>query len=217
VRPIPGTGSTNGPALTIYTGAPLLAWRGVPDDDALYFSSYVNGAWAPQNRIGGVGSTDRPTLCVDFDGLPRLVWRGIDGDDALYTSTLVGLFWQPQQLVQWIIAGNGPAGTVGIGNAGSELGPSIAAAEPGARSFTAGGGARGNVYMVWRGVPGDSAIYFTQGAPGPAGQPPVEWSSQAVIEGVATSHRPAIALRGGRIHLVWKGAGGDTTIWTTSL
>ena len=217
VRPIPGTGSTNGPTMTIVNGAPLLVWKGVEDDQGMYYATYAGGAWSAQKLIGGAGSVDRPTICVDFDGMPRLVWRGVDGDDGLYTSALVGSFWQPQDLVRWIVVGNGPSGTVGIGYPGSALGPSIATADPGAPSFTAGGGVRGNVFLAWCGVPGDSSIYFTQGAPGGPGEPPVVWSSQAAIEGVATSHRPAIAFLGARIHLVWKGSGRDHTIWTTSL
>jgi hypothetical protein len=217
VRPIPGIGSSNGPTMTIFNGAPLLVWKGAGGDQGMYYATFAGGGWSAQQFIGGAGSVDRPTVCVDFDGMPRLVWRGMAGDDGLYTSALVGLFWQPQDLVRWIEAGNGPSGTVGIGYPGAALGPSIATADPGAPTFTAGGGIRGNVFLAWGGVPGDSSIYFTQGAAGGPGQPPVEWSTQAVIEGVATSHRPAIAVLGARIHLVWKGSRGDHTIWTTSL
>lgn len=217
VTPIDGTGSAVGPSMTIFNGAPLLAWRGAPGDNGLYYSAFSGGSWAPQQSIGGVASSDRPSLCIDVDGLPRMVWRG-SGDEALYTSALVGIFWQPQELVRWIVAGNGPAGTIGVGYPGSASGPSIASPDVGSPSFTAGGGGfPSNVFMVWRGVTGDSGIYFTQGAQGGPGQPPVEWSTQANIEGVATSARPAIAFFGNQIYLAWKGSGGDHTIWTTQL
>jgi len=206
VSPIPGTGSLVGPAMTVFKGAPLLVWRGIPGDDGLYYSTWNNAsvppAWSAQNNIGGTGSADRPSVCVDFNGLPRVVWRGIPGDDSLYTSTLVGLFWQPEQSVEWVIAGNGPAGTVGVGVPGSDLGPSVTSAG-------------GKILLAWRGVPGDDGIYFTQGAAGPGGQPPVEWSTQAVISGAGTSHRPAIAVLSGRIFVAWKGIDGDTSIYTT--
>jgi hypothetical protein len=208
VQPIPGTGSTNGPAMTVFNGAPLLAWRGIDDDDGLYWATWNGGTWSGQQNVGGTGSADRPSVCVDFAGLPRMVWRGIEGDDALYTSTLIGQFWQPQQLVEWIIAGNGPAGTVGVGVAGSAVGPSVT---PG---LTVGGA--GTVSLAWQGVPDDDGVYFTQAAAGPGGQPAVEWSTQASIEGTGTSHRPGIAVFGGRIHIVWKGARDDHTIWTTA-
>ena len=217
VQPIPNTGSANGPSVTIFNGSPLVAWRGIPDDDGLYFATFANGFWSGQQQIGGLGSNDRPSLCVDFNNQPRMVWRGIDKDDALYTSALVNIFWQPQELVQWIIAGNGPAGTVGRGGPGSDIGPSIAIGVAVPPTFTSPGSGPGNLYLVWRGVHDDSGIYFTQGAPGAVGQSPVEWSTQALIEGVGTSHRPAIALLGGRIHVVWKGVDRDHTIFTTLL
>jgi hypothetical protein len=216
VQAVPNTGSANGPSITIFNGTPFLVWRGVDGDDALYYATHGSGGWSGQTLIGGVGSRDRPSVCIDFNGMPRMVWRGVNGDDALYSSALVNIFWQPQDLVRWIIAGNGPSGTIGVGSAGSDLGPSVAIAQVGSPSFSIGV-IPGNIFLVWRGIEGDTAIYFTQGAPGTTGEPPVEWSTQAAIDGVSTSHRPAIAILGGRIHLVWKGSGNDHTIWTTSL
>jgi hypothetical protein len=206
VSPIPGTGSTYGPAMTIFNRAPLLVWKGSPGDTGLYYATW-NNPWSPQTNVAGVGSTDRPAICVDFAGQPRMVWRGVEGDDALYTSTLAGvppnvLFWQPQQLLQWVVVGNGPAGTVAIGTPGSLLGPSI----------TSSGG---KVFLAWQGVAGDDGIYFTQAAAGPGGAPPVEWSSQAIVPSVGTSGRPSIAAVGGRVYLAWKGVGGDHSIYTT--
>lgn len=217
VLPVPNTGSANAPGITIFNGTPFLVWRGIDGDDGLYYSTFGQGAWSGQRSIGGVGSRDRPSVCVDFNGIPRMIWRGVDGDDGLYSSALVNIFWQPQDPVRWIVAGNGPAGSVGIGFAGSDLGASVAMDMSGSPSFTVGSGIPGNIFLVWRGVAGDSGIYFTQGAPAVTGGPPVEWSTQAVVSGIATSHRPAIALLEGRIHLVWKGSGEDHTIWTTSL
>lgn len=208
VSPIGGTGSSDGPTMTIFNGAPLLAWKGIPGDTGLFYTTWNNG-WAAQKNIPGVGSRDRPSICVDFAGVPRMVWRGVEGDDALYTSTLLGappnvLFWQPQQRLGWVIAGNGPAGTVGIGNPGSGVGPSET-------------GAPGKVLLTWQGVPGDHGIYFTQGAAGPGGIPSIEWSSQAVVPGIGTSARPSIASFGGRVHLAWKGVDDDHGIYTTSM
>jgi hypothetical protein len=131
-----------------------------------------------------------------------MVWRGIPGDDSLYTSTLIGQFWQPQQQLSWVVAGNGAQGTVGIGIPGSSVGPTIT-----------NGGDR--VFLAWHGVPGDNAVYFTQAARGPAGQPAVEWSSQAAVEGIGTSHRPAIVTFQGLPFMAWKGIPGDNAIFTT--
>jgi hypothetical protein len=205
VTNIGGTGSLTSPSMTIANGQPLLAWRGIPGDDGLFFATFSSGRWSNQANIPGTGSEDRPAVCVDFAGLPRIVWRGIPGDDNLFTTSQTGgLFWQPQQLVQWVEVGNGSAGTTGIGTPGSSVGPSVATA--GNRTF-----------LVWQGIPGDDRIFFTQAAPGPGGSPAIEWSTQAAVPAVGTSHRPAIAVMGGRIFLVWKGIPGDHGIYTTSL
>ena len=199
VTQIPGTGSVCAPSLTVVGGVPLLVWRGISGDDALYYTTWRN-PWAAQQQIGGTGSEDRPSVCVGFDNLPRMVWRGVPGDDSLYTSTLVGQFWQPQQQLSWVIAGNGPEGTVGIGVPGSSVGPTIT-------------NAGGSVFLAWQGVPGDDGIYFTQAAAGPGGVPPIEWSGQAVVKG-DTSHRPAIVMFMGLPFMAWKGVHDDHAIYT---
>jgi hypothetical protein len=63
-------------------------------------------------------------------------------------------------------------------------------------------------------VAGDDGIYFTQAAAGPGGSPAVEWSSQALVEGIGSSHRPAIVLFHGTPFMAWKGVGNDHTIYT---
>ena len=201
VTQIPGTGSVSAPSMTVAGGVPLLVWRGISGDDALYYTTWQN-PWAAQQQIGGTGSDDRPSVCLGFDNLPHMVWRGVSGDDSLYMSTLIGQFWQPQQQLSWIIAGDGPQGTVGIGIPGSIVGPTIT-------------NAGDRVFLAWQGVPGDDGIYFTQAAAGPGGQPSIEWSSQAVIEGIGTSHRPAIVMFMGLPFMAWKGVHDDHTIWTT--
>ena len=187
--------------MTVFDGdVPLLVWRGIPGDDALFYTTW-NNPWAPQAAIPGTGSADRPAVCVDFAGVPRMVWLGIPGDDNLYTTSQTGAggvrFWQPQQLVQWVEAGNGTAGTVGIGTPASSVGPSVT---------TSGG----KVLLTSQGIPGDDRVFYTQGAPGTGGSPPIEWSTQAAVPGAATSHRPAIAAMGGRVFF-WSGKGSQAT------
>jgi len=223
-RKIAGVGSTQGPSMTIHRGAPLLVWRGVDGDSGLFYTAWDGSGWLPQESVGGTGSTDRPAVSMDVNGSPRMVWRGISGDDDLYTSSMrVALpnplqgFWQPQQHVSWIVAGNGRRGTAGTDYAASDLGPSLAALLPGAALGGAPPPERDRLYMTWRGVAGDQALYFTQGNAGPDGIPEFEWSTQAAIQGVGSSHRPAIALFQDNIHLAWKGTDDDTTIWHTAV
>ena len=148
----------------------------------------------------------RPSVCTDSDGTSRAVWRGVPGDDSLWTSQLTGeldvQFWQPPQQLSWVQAGNGPKGTVGIGIPGSVVGPTAASAGR-------------TIYLAWQGVPGDDQVYFTQGSPGTGVPSQFEWSSQAPIDGVGTSGRPAIVTFGGLPFLAWKGVHDDHGIYTT--
>ncbi|MCU1226577.1 MAG: hypothetical protein JWQ42_4670 [Edaphobacter sp.] len=200
VAPIPGTGSACAPSLTVVGAVPLMVRRGIPGDDALYYTTWRN-PWATQQRIGGAGSADRPSVCVGLDNLPRMVWRGIPGDDSLYTTSLVQMFWQPQQQLSWVIVGNGPQGTVGIGIPGSIMGPTVVNTGD------------GRLFLAWQGVPGDDGVYFTQAAIGPGGQPSIEWSSQVSI-GIGTSQRPAIVSFRELPFIAWKGVHDDHNIYT---
>jgi len=71
------------------------------------------------------------------------------------------------------------------------------------------------VFLAWQGEPGDDSIYFTQGTAGPGGQPSIEWSSQARVEGIGSSHRPAIVMFMGLPFMAWKGVHDDHGIYTT--
>ena len=97
--------------------------------------------------------------------------------------------------------GQRTAGNGGIGVPGSSVGTTIT-------------NAGDRIFLAWRGVPGDSGVYFTQATAGPAGQPPIEWSSQALVEGIGTSHRPAIVTFMGLPFMAWKGIDGDHAIYT---
>lgn len=100
-------------------------------------------------------------------------------------------------------------------------GPSLAVA--GTTSFTA---SDYKLFMAWRGIDGDSRIFWSVFG----GQ----WSPQEVIEGIGSSHGPAIAASslpssvgrgrpsnissaasgfGTGLFMAWKGVDDDTTIW----
>ena len=206
-------GSSCSPSIGII-GSPILVWKGVDDDSGIYFATF-SGGWSNQQEIGGIGTSDRPAITADpVTGIPRLVWKGILGDHALYTSTQRAVssgvsFWQPQEQVSWLATGNGQQGTVGVGHPGSQLGPGVVTAN-------------GKLSMVWRGVGDDEDLWFTQaapdaGLPGAPAQTVAEWSTQAHVNGFATSSRPSIAAFGGRTWLAWRGAGDDHRIFLTSV
>ncbi len=207
-RVIIGVGSSDGPSIAMTPG-PILVWKGIEGDSGIFFSTFnpasIPPPWQPQQKIGGVGTSDRPALISDVTGQPLMVWKGIEGDSNLFASTQTGIFWQPQQPVSWIVPGNVAGGTIGVDFPGTAFGPGIAT-----------DGSR--VFVVWRGEGDDQGIWFTQRAQDiVGGQNVIEWSSQGNIPNVGTSHRPAAAFFGGRLHLAWKGIGDDHNIFMSRL
>jgi hypothetical protein len=185
-----------------------MVWKGSSGDRSLYWARWnpASRKWNPQQVIGGTASVASPAVCRDLDlNQVRIMWRGSEDDDSLYTTTLSGLFWQPQTPVSWIVPGNGLEGTVEIEKPGSADGPEI--------TFV------GNrIVAAWRGVPGDSSLWFTQYASGRVGGSTVnEWSSQAAIPGVGSARGPALAHFKGRLRLVWRGIDDDNGLWTATL
>jgi hypothetical protein len=204
VRKMGGQASSHGPRVAVIEGVPTVVWKGVRSDHGIYFSQF-RGNWSPQNKIGGVGTSESPAISADVSRSARLLWKGIDKDHVLWTSMLTDLFWQPQQQVRWIIPGNGASGTVDTGAPGSASGPGLA--------FAAG-----KVVALWRGVPGDQGIYYTQFTKDNVGGTTIgQWSSQSRIPGVGSSHGPSITLFGGRLWAVWKGVKGDRGIYSATL
>jgi hypothetical protein len=60
--------------------------------------------------------------------------------------------------------------------------------------------------MAWKGIEGDSGIYFSQFQAG-------EWNAQANVPGVGTSVHPALAVFNGELFMAWKGIPADDGIY----
>jgi hypothetical protein len=134
-RPVRNVGTAAGPALCACGGKLLMAWRGIPDDEAIWFSTSGDGLnWQPQQALPGAGTTDSPTLA--WDGTQAwMAWKGSADDTALWYSTSSDLkSWAPQQ---------------SVGPVGSSCAPSIA--------FIPGLGPM----LAWRGADADEAIWYT--------------------------------------------------------
>jgi hypothetical protein len=75
----------------------------------------------------------------------------------------------------------------------------------------------GSVLIAWKGEGNDQGIYWTrtkQSAPsGPDGLFTFDPSPQSWIEGVATSHSPALASFKGHVYMAWKGEDRDDRIF----
>ncbi|MFE1871807.1 matrixin family metalloprotease, partial [Streptomyces sp. NPDC059496] len=189
-------GSKYSPALTAIpvgdapsTGL-LMAWRGIPDDDGLYWSMDDGTGWTAPNSIPDVGSNDRPSLATF--GVPHMAWQGIPGDDGIYWSRFTAGEWQPQQIVR---------------DVGTSSGPSLVAFQD-------------RLYSFWKGIEGDSNIYYSWfDNANPIWRPQqVVWYADTEVEGgvpvnVGTSDGPSATVHGDRILLAWKGIEGDSGIY----
>jgi hypothetical protein len=186
-EPIPGVGTDRGPSLCACGAFLALAWKGIAEDDRIYYAFSSDGlTWSPQQALDGAGSDDSPSLAWDGTQL-WMSWRGVPGDTSLYYSTTTNL-------TAW------PAGAVrSIPGVGSSNGPCIAMT-PGPT-------------LVWKGAGDDSSVYVSTF--NGANNPP--WQAQQGIGGIGTSDRPALGMDAtGQPLLVWKGVGDDSSLYVST-
>ncbi|RJX39862.1 hypothetical protein D3P09_10740 [Paenibacillus pinisoli] len=204
-RRISGIGSSHSPALAEIavpgdvprTGL-FMAWKGVGNDQGLYWSRDNGGGWEAQRRISGVGSSTRPSI-ASAAGRVCMAWKGIQNDSGIYWSTFDAASgaWSAQQRIPGIGTTDSPA-LVGSGN---------------------------RLYMFWKGIQGDSGAYWSVFDFGrdPIWRPQrrIEYYSYQTAGGVAhsigTSGGIAAARHGDSILLAWKGIEGDSGIYYSIL
>jgi hypothetical protein len=172
-----------------------MAWRGIDDDHNIYVSSSTDGTfWTPQKPIFNAASADGPSLAWDpVAGLVWMAWRGVPGDQGLYNAT-------------WNITGEW-GNVQNIPQTGSSHAPSIA------MIGVVPGVARGNPYLIWKGVDGDAGLYYSTYSDTGG------WAPQKPIGGVGSTDSPAIAPDPvtGVPRMVWKGVAGDNALYTSTL
>ncbi|HXI71878.1 MAG TPA: matrixin family metalloprotease [Verrucomicrobiae bacterium] len=191
-RPVNGVGTSARPALAEFNGKMYMAWKGVSSDQGIYWSAFDGSNWQAQQNIRGVGTSSGPALLAVGNRL-YMFWKGIDGDSHIYYNWIdngVGAIWQPQQSVAYVnvnVSGNT------LVNVGTSAGPGVAS--------------RGNaVAMSWKGVYGDSGIWFSPFQND-------EWGGQINVASVGTSSGPALANLNDRLYMAWKGIPGDSGLY----
>ena len=193
---VSGVGTSARPALAEFQGRMYMAWKGIPGDQGLYYSSFDGNNWQPQQKIRGVGTSAGPALLTVGNRL-YMFWKGVDGDSNIYFSwrdnTSLAI-WQSQRIVAY--TDSNTAGNISI-NVGTSDGP--------------GAALRGNaILMSWKGVFGDSGIYF-------APFEKDEWGGQINVAGAGTSAGPSVIPFNGRLFMAWKGVPGDSGLYFSSL
>jgi hypothetical protein len=90
-------GSAFGPGLVMAAGKIFMVWRGIDQDQNLWFTqgavdSPAGGPgpsimqWSTQANVSRVATSNRPAVAF-FKNAPFLAWKGIAGDRQIYTTT----------------------------------------------------------------------------------------------------------------------------------
>jgi len=91
-------GSAFGPNLAMAPGTIYMTWRGVLDDQDLWFTQGAPDAppagggpsvmeWSTQANVGRFATSNRPSITL-FKGNPFVAWKGAGSDRTIYTTTL---------------------------------------------------------------------------------------------------------------------------------
>ena len=99
---VQGVGTSVGPSLSVYNGRLYMAWKGIDNDQRIWFSSFNGTSWAPQQQVQGVGTSVGPSLSVYNNGRLYMTWKGITNDQRIWFSSFNGTAWAPQQQVQGV-------------------------------------------------------------------------------------------------------------------
>lgn len=218
--------STNGEVDLFYRGI-VSAWKGINNDQNIYYSAFGGGNWTPQRSIPGVGSSVGPAAAL-FNGRVYLAWKGINNDQGIYFSDYDGNSWVPQKNVSGVGTSYRPSLAVfngklymawkGINNDqgiyySSFDGNNWAAQKNVAGIATSVGPSlavfNGKLYMAWKGANTDQGIYYSSfdGA---------NWAAQKNVGGVGTSVGPSLAAFAGKLYMAWKGITNDQGIYYSS-
>ena len=181
-------GSNWGPALAPFGDKLHMIWRGIEDDQRIYWSTFpestTNPLWSSQTPLNDRGSFRGPSLAA-FGNQLFMAWRGIQGDAHIYWSTLDSQsgHWSDQQQLGDRVSFDGPALTV--------LGE--------------------HLYMFWRGGifidESDQRVFFSRYL---GGSGPDAWSPQQEVKStggsLASSSRPGLAEFKGLLYIVTLGS-----------
>lgn len=219
-----GIGTSKGPSLAVFSGLLYAAWKGVPGDTRMFWSSYNGAKWSNEQRGVGIGTSDGPSLAV-FNNLLYAAWKGVPGDNRIFFSSFDGKNWSGEQQIP---------------RAGTSSGPSLAAYN-------------GRLYAAWKGVPGDNRMWWssfdgsnwsvqqigvgqgTSDGPslavfdgylyaawkGPGNDTAMyyshfdgnQWFGETKGVGIGTSEGPRLAVYNNHLFAVWKGVPNDTRMF----
>lgn len=206
---VPGVGCSFSPALaeipipgspTWETGV-MMAWKGVEDDQGLYWTRMLGAAWERQRNVPGVGSSAAPAL-AQLDGRRVLMaWKGIHDDQGIYWSIYDGA-------ERWYPRDDPNVHQENVHGVGTTDSPALVVFD-------------GLLYMFWKGIEGDATVWWSSidFAHDPIWKPQrrVEYFEYETTGGsplaIGTTGGVSATVRGDRILLAWKGVEGDSCIY----
>jgi hypothetical protein len=191
------------------TVATVAIWKGVTGDQRIWVSHF-DGDWHGINHFpaDAVRTSASPAL-TDVEGFDArselfMAWKGEEGDQRLF-----GAFVNPREIENLRLQGasgrfsieGASAFPMQIPNANSSEGPALCAF-------------KGGVFMAWKGIGGPERVFFSILVPkGFFINEGYRWTARRQIPGAHSSACPALAVRGGRLFIAWKGVTGDERIF----
>jgi hypothetical protein len=192
--------TSESPAAAVFDGRLQLFWKGANDlaiwhaeASSFMVDGHIGLHWLNEEGLGVVepgtgGSLDITRNSPAVLAAQRLYLAGQNAHDD-------GIFlWSHPPGQGWDL----DSGWGGVPGAGTSNGPALAL---NATTFV---GEPDKLLLFWKGKATDQGIWHA--ASSDAGQ---NWTSQKRVPNVATSHRPALAVRGERVYVIWKGASND--------
>jgi Matrixin len=174
--------STTRPALAEFDNRLVMAWKS-SHDEQIYWSKFDGTNWSPQAAIPGRATSHAPALAAFGDRL-FMFWKGSGNDTRIFQATL-------------------PAGSLGIWSGGEEVSYVRTQVSGMTReivntdSHPAAVQRGDSLVLVFRGQPGDSAVWFMPFANG-------EWSAPFTIRNAGTYTGPGAGVLNGTLLVAWK-------------
>ncbi|HEY7389337.1 MAG TPA: hypothetical protein VH640_12560 [Bryobacteraceae bacterium] len=94
---MPGAFSNARPALGRLGNNMVIAWKGMGDDQGIYWSKFDGNSWTPFQNIAGRGTSHAPALASAGDRL-FMFWKGMGDEQRIFFSWLdaaADSIWQP--------------------------------------------------------------------------------------------------------------------------
>jgi hypothetical protein len=74
--------------LAAFNGRLYAAWKGVPGDNRMFWSSFDGTRWSPEQQGVGNGTSDGPNLAV-LNARLFAAWKGVPNDTRMFWSSFV--------------------------------------------------------------------------------------------------------------------------------